>query len=111
MDTLGSIKGEIRDWLDEDLPDSRLNSAVNDGIGSLWLSLMKASMSLFLGGPIDLHFTTSSNILITVFDPTTAPTVSDTPALDTGKAAHTIRAGVTYVTESGSETLMSPITT
>src|SRR5262245_53019080 len=110
MDTLGSLKAEIEDWLDEDLPEKRLNAAVNDAIESLWTSLMKISVSIFLSGPVELTFTTPSSLLITITDPLTAPTVSDTPSSDTAKASHVVRVGYTYVTDSGSETLMSPIT-
>src|SRR5262245_6146240 len=110
MDTLGTLKAEIEDWLDEDLPESRVTSAVNDAIESLWTSLMRISVSTFISGPVDVTFNSASNLLITVRDPTTATVVSDVPSSDPGKAAHTVRVGYTYVTDSGSETLLSPIT-
>src|SRR5262245_42431554 len=110
MDTFGTLKAEIEDWLDEDLPESRTTFAVNDAIESLWTSLMRISVSIFISGSVDVTFNSASNLLITVRDPTTSLTVSDVPSSDSGKAAHTVRVGYTYVTESGSETLLSPIT-
>src|SRR5262245_24185506 len=70
---------------------------------------MRISVSLFMAGPVQLSFTTPSSLLITIQDPTVPLVISDTPSSDSGKAAHTVRAGYTYVTDSGSETLMSPI--
>jgi|SRR5215471_562681 len=109
IDTLGTLKAEIRDWLDEDLPDARMNNAVNDGIESLWSTLMHASVSIFMGGPLVLHFNNASNLVISVLDPVAAPTISNVASADTGKAAHLVRVAYTYITESGSETLASPV--
>ncbi len=107
MHTLGALKASILDWLDETIPEQRIEDACNDGIESLWESLIRASFSLFMGGPVDLTFTTASNLLISINNPTNSPTVNVASA--PGTSTHYVQVGYTYVTESGSETLMSPI--
>ncbi len=105
--TLGELRTDINDWLEETLPVSRVNGAINNGIESLWSTLIRASVSMFVGGPISLSLTSGTEgvILISVADPTGALTLSSATsgALD----AHSIFAKYTLVTESGTETLPS----
>jgi len=105
--TFGALKAEINDWLDENIPDSRLSDAINDGIESLWETLMRAYLNMFMAGPVNLTFTTPSQLLVTIADPTT-PLVISNQVLDPSVPVHTVRAAYSYVTDSGSETKISP---
>ncbi len=113
-DTLGSLKVEVREWMEEEtLSDTKCNSAINDGIESLWMTLLRATVSMFVGGPISLSIESGTEgvILVSIVDPTVAPVVSDVAASDAALASHTVDVAYTFVTESGSETMLSPVTT
>jgi hypothetical protein len=66
-----------------------------------------------MGGPVTLTIdaATSRETIVSITDPTVAPTVSDTAAQDPALTAHTVDVAYTYVTASGTETLLSPTTT
>ena len=110
--TLGTLKAEVQEWLEEgsSIPDSRYNAAINDGVESLWSTLMRASISLFMGGPVSLSIDTATQgvILVSVADPTTAPTVTD--VVEGSLGSHTAVCAYTLVTESGTETMISGTT-
>lgn len=113
IDTLGSLRASVLEWLEgsEGVPSSRANEAINDGIESLWETLMRASLSLFMGGPVTVTINAGAERLnlVTIADPTIAPALSavTSGALD----AHSVAVKYTYVTESGTETLPSPSST
>lgn len=105
-DTLGSLKSEIREWLfGERLSETIFSTAINDGIESLWETLMKASLDLFMSGPTTVSFAAAAEraTIVSVADPTTAPVVGS--AVSGALAQHTVHAARTLVTESGTETL------
>ncbi len=108
-DTFGSLKAEVLDWLDETaMSVARLNSACNDAIESLWSTMVTTYVSTMIVGPVSVALSSGTDgvILISVDDPTTAPTLGSTVEgnLDT----HSVIACYSLVTESGTETLVSP---
>lgn len=111
MDTLGSLKTSCLRWLDETVDDEIVNDAISDAIESLWKSAMQASPDLFMAGPLTVAIAASIEgvIIVSVADPTTAPTLTDVVA--GALASHAIVAAYTLVTESGTETLISSTAT
>lgn len=112
-DTLGSLRASVQRWLrGSKVDDATINEAINDGVESLFTTLVRASLSVLMGGPVTLSLAaaTSQETVVSIDDPTIAPTVSDTAADDPALASHTVDVEYTYVTASGSETLPSPIT-
>lgn len=112
IDTLGSLKADVLDWLEEStLSQSRVNGAINDGIESLWETLIRVCVSLFMNGPVTISVASGAErvFVTTVTDPSVAPTVTD--VVDGALLQHTVVVAYTLVTESGTETLPSPATT
>lgn len=117
MDTLGSFRAELVNWMrgdfgmDTDVP--LLNTAINDAIEDIWGSMMQAQLARFFGVDSPVTFTVAQGLeryqLVSINDPTVVPTLS---AVAGGAlAARTILGGYTFVTESGSETQLSPTAT
>ena len=54
--TLESLVEDVKLWLrgNNAVEDMQIKGAVNDGIDSLWMSLTRASLSLFMGGPVNV---------------------------------------------------------
>lgn len=111
LDTLGSMRGSIvTDWLNgESVPSNRVNDAINDAVDSLWKTLIQAALSVFMGGPVTLSIASAAErtTVVSIANPGASPAASDVAATDPALAAHTVRYAITYVTESGSETLAS----
>lgn len=115
-DTLGSIRAEILLWLRGDLDaiddQPLVNAAINDATEEIWMSMMQAALARFFGLDSPVTFTLPAGAervqLVSIADPTVPPA--------TGTVAggalllRTYLVGYTYVTESGSETQMSPTT-
>lgn len=115
-DTLGSIREEILLFLRGDLKgqaDQQLvNATINDAIESIWISAMRVQISRFMGLDSPVSFTLPANTervqLVSIPDPTGAPIVGS--VISGALAQRTYLVGYTYVTESGSETQLSPTT-
>lgn len=108
LDTLGSMRAEVQDWLAGDtLPDTRINGAINDAIESLWKSLVRVALSVFMGGPTSISFSAGDQrqTVTSLTDPTTAPTLASVAGGTL--PSRTVFVGYTLVTESGSETKIS----
>lgn len=105
---LAEMRARIADWLDEDVSDSKVNDAINDAIESLWQSIILVQLSQFMGGPTTASFAASSERaqVISVADPTVAPTLGQVAG--GALAGGNVFVAFTLVTESGSETLISP---
>ena len=108
--TLGSLKAMITRYHKEQEKDDLLTDAANDAIESLWRNVLLVALSQFMAGPITtLTMAAGSEraSIISIPDPIVAPTCSDVA----GGALPLRNADVvyTFVTESGSETLPSPI--
>lgn len=109
-DTLGSLKADIVPWLlGERVSAVILNAAINDGIESLWQTLMKASLDLFMAGPTSISIAAAAEraSIVSIADPVAAPTVGSVVA--GALVERTVYAAFTLVTESGTETLISAI--
>jgi hypothetical protein len=114
-DTLGSIKAEVLGWLrgdyatDTDAP--LVNSAINDSIEDIWNSMIQVQLARFFGLDSPVSFTLAAGLervqLVLIPDPVSAP-VGVTIA-GGALGARTYSLAYTYVTESGAETLPSPI--
>lgn len=113
-DTLGSIRQEALAWLRGDYSRASdvpvLNSAINDSIESIWMSMIKAKLNRFIGSDSPVTFNLPANTervnLIAITDPVAGPTLGQLAGGNFGNRA--LFGAFTYVTESGSETLPSP---
>lgn len=110
LDTLVSMRADVTEWLGgENLRAARINSAINDAIESLWQSLILAALNIFMNGPVTISIAAGDEGLniVSIEDPTSAPTATDVAG--GSLAATSYQIAYTYVTESGSETLLSPV--
>lgn len=111
--TLGAFAARIKDEWREPIkgyPETVYNKT-NDGLESIWMACMLATLSKFTRGPITQLFpanSTSVNI-VAIPDPTVAPTVGQTPGGTL--PGRTEYYAYSYVTDSGSMTLPSPLAT
>jgi hypothetical protein len=113
IDTLGSLRQQVIDWLSGDFQTrkgpSKANDAINDAIGSIWMSMMQWKLNRFMGSDSPVTFSLAANTerltLISIEDPTAVIGV----ATKAGGAlpARTVTFAYTLVTESGSETNIS----
>lgn len=109
------MRGEISKWLRGDLVDvdgqSQINDAINNAIEKIWMSAIQVQLSRFIGTSSPVTFQLPSGTeevnLISIADPTTPLAPANTVLGALG--IRTYNLGYTYVTESGSETLQSPI--
>lgn len=111
-DTLGTMAAEVVDWLSGTrVSSTRIRGAINDGIESLFQTLIRASLSVMMGGPVTLSIASAAErtTIVSITDPTTAPAVAD--VVSGALAQHTVIAAYTLVTDSGTETLISQKTT
>jgi hypothetical protein len=112
MRTFGEMKASLKEWMGEATRAQRLNDALNDAIISIWNTLMTITVSNFLGGPVTVSISSGSEeaSVVSISDPLVAPTVAD--HVDGALAGpRDVVVAYTLVTESGSETLISPTTT
>lgn len=109
--TYADMMAEIQDWMSEVLGESRMISAINDAVQSLWQSVMLVHLGYFLGGPVNVSFAAGADFatITSINDPTDPPVASNVVQAN-ALGVRTLRVAYTLVTESGSETLMSPST-
>ena len=113
-DTLGSLRQELLLWLRGDLATQDdvplLNSCINDAIESVWMAMMQVQLARFLGVDSPVTFTLPAGAervqLVSIADPQAAPVLG--PFAGGQLPQRSILVGYTYVTESGSETQLSP---
>lgn len=113
-DTLGSLRAEVVQWLRGDLATQNdaalLNAAINDAQEDLWMAMMQAQLARFFGLDSPVTFVLNAGAervqLISIADPTVAPVLGQVAS--GALASRALLIGYTYVTESGSETQMSP---
>lgn len=110
--TLGDIRAQVNRWtMGEGLQPAQMNDAINDGIESLWNSLILAVLQIFMKGPVNVTFQSGSErtTVVTITDPSVAPTATDSGTSTLPAVTYLI--AFTYATESGSETALSPTLT
>jgi len=113
-DTLGSIRAEVLGWLRGDLDDdadtSLVNASINDALESIWSAMMQVQLARFFGLDSPVAFTLPSGAervqLVSIPDPTAAPALGHVAGGSLG--SKTVLVGYTLVSESGSETQLSP---
>lgn len=108
--TFGEMKAQVANWMRESVDDSLLSDAVNDAIESLSESIITVKVEQMMGGPVSLNIAAASERtqLVSIVDPVAVPVVS---AVAGGTLPGvTLNFYFTYVTESGSETNVSPVT-
>ena len=117
-DTLRSLRTEIQletrgDFSGSTDEDSIVNAAINDAIESIWTAMMAVHLARFFGKDSPVSFNLAANTervrLVGIQDPIIAPVVNQVAGGALVDAA-VFSVGYTYVTESGSETLLSPLT-
>jgi hypothetical protein len=114
-DTLKSMRAEVSRWLKGDLQSadgqSQINDAISDSVEWIWMAMMQIQLGRFLGADSPVTFSLPNNVervkLVNTADPTIAPVTSTIAG--GALAGRTYNIGYTYVTESGSETLQSPL--
>jgi len=115
-DTLSSIREEVLGWLRGDFAAESdqplLNAALNDAVEDIWSSMMAVQLARFFGLDSPVTFSLPSGAervqLVSIADPATPVTVGQVAG--GALAARTYRVAYSYVTESGSETLVAPTT-
>lgn len=117
-DTLRSLRSELQleargDFAGSPDEDSIVNAAINDAIESIWSALMSVHLARFFGSDSPVTFQLPANTerltLVGIQDPTVAPVVAQVAGGNLTDAARFFVA-YTYVTESGTETNLSPTT-
>lgn len=107
--TYADMGVEVQDWLHERVKQPVWLAASNDAVESLWMELMQVSLSVFLGGPTQVSIAAASERvqLISVSDPVAGPALANVAG---GALAAPVYwdVRITFVTDSGTETLESP---
>lgn len=105
------MRASVQKWMRESVDIDLGNEAINDAVESLWNSLMRVSLSLFMGGPVTMSIASAAEraSIVSIADPIVAPTLAD--VVVGALAQHDVVVGYTLVTESGSETLVSSTNT
>jgi hypothetical protein len=118
IDTLKSLRTEIQlecrgDFSGSTDEDTIVNAAINDATESIWIAMMQVQLAKFFGADSPVTFQlpqgTERITIVSIQDPTVAPVVNQVAggALADGAI---FSVGYTLVTESGSETNISPLT-
>lgn len=117
-DTLRSLRTEIQlecrnDFSGSPDEDTIVNAAINDATEKIWMAMMQVQLAKFFGADSPVSFSLPANTerfrIVSIADPVVAPILA---AVAGGALLPRIyQASYTYVTESGSETLPSPIST
>lgn len=112
LNTMGDMIRRILNDINEPVNGKNQNQAadyLNDAIESVWMSMLLATLSRFSKGPVNQVFAAGQTSfgLVTVPDPTVAPTLSAVAGGAGG--ARTVYCSYVLVTDSGSTTLQSPL--
>ena len=113
-DTLGSLRAEILGWMRGDYATQQdaalVNSAINDAQEEIWMAMMQVNLARFFGLDSPVTFNLPSGAervqLVSIPDPTAQLVLGQVAVGNLPQ--RTILAAFTYVTESGSETQLSP---
>jgi len=110
--TFGDTIRRILGGVNEPVTDKNKNSVadyLNDAIESIWMSMLLATLSRFSKGPVNQVFAANETTqkLVTVPDPTSAPNLTNTGGGTGG--IRTVYVSYCLVTDSGSTTKISPL--
>lgn len=108
-DTLGTMRASVLQWYKGDDDPTLINDMISDAVESLWDSVLLVNLGQIMGGPIqNITFSAGNERqeIVSITDPTVAPTIN-TVVLG-ALLQRTLVFGYTFVTESGSETKLSP---
>lgn len=117
-DTLRSLRAILQkecrgDFAGSTDEDDIVNDAINDAVESIWMAMMQCHLARFFGADSPVTFALPTNTeryrIVSIPDPTTAITFNN--VVSGALPLRTYYIASTYVTESGSETLMSPVQT
>jgi len=117
-DTLRSLRTEIQlecrgDFSGSTDEDTIVNAAINDAIESIWIAMMQVQLAKFFGADSPVSFTLAAGseryTIVSIADPTVAPVIGTVAGGNLVDGA-SFNVGYTFVTESGSETNLSPLT-
>ena len=112
------MRAVLTRWAMEDLDPDLLDDAINDAIEDLWEQVCLFQLTIFMQGPItSLTFAPANGgaaaqqrqLLVSVPDPTVAPSLSAVSG--GGLILRSLDICYTLVTDSGTETNLSPPTT
>ena len=117
-DTLGSLRAELLLELRGDLQTNKdvalVNAKINNALENIWMSMMQAQIARFLGADSPVTFTLPAGAervqLVSIPDPTVPLQIVAVAGGEIPASGTAITCGYTYVTESGSETQLSPTT-
>lgn len=112
VNTLGSLANRIKIKVNEPMGEKKMEALyddIADGIESIWMSALLATLSKFIKGPITqvIPANSTSVQIISVPDPTAAPYALTVPG--GSLLSRTLYFSYCLVTESGSTTLCSPL--
>lgn len=109
--TFAELITSVGKWLHENMDEDLVLEALSDSSLSLWETLILVNLSEFMGGPATGTFAQAnlgSTGIVSIADPV-APT-NVIGVVQGALAAHNVVITFTYVTDSGAETLPSPVT-
>jgi hypothetical protein len=109
MSTYGDMFGAVTRWLKEPATDDLLFDAINDACSDLWEAEIQVILSNFIGGPVTVQIGQGVERapIVLIPDPVAPPTLNAVPG--GALAARNYDYGFTWVTDSGSETNLSPL--
>lgn len=117
VDTLKSMRAEIQlecrgDFSGSPDEDTIVNAAINDAMETIWTAMMQCHLAKFFGADSPVSFSLPANTeryrIVSITDPAIAPVVNQVAGGALNDAA-VFSVGYTLVTESGSETNLSPL--
>lgn len=112
VDTLGALAERVKRKINEPVGRDKMQVIYDDladGIESLWMSMLLATLSKWCKGPVTqvIAANTTTTQLISVPDPTSAPTAFSVAGGNL--ASRTVYLSYALVTSSGSTTKISPL--
>lgn len=111
MPNLGYMKGRVLKELKEDEDPDLIAYKISDAVEALWEAVLLVNIQSFIQGPVqNIQFNTGDlrKQIVSINNPTIAPIPATTP-YNNALAQRILYFAYTYVTQSGSETLPSPI--
>lgn len=114
-DTLKTIRTSVLNWLRGDYALSTdvplVNEAINDALESIWNKMVITQYERMFGANSPVSFNAPAGVqrvtLVSIADPAIAPAVAG--VVGGALIARNYQLGYTFVTESGSETKLSPL--